>query len=88
LHRRLQEQLAKTGKVRAIVLKARQLGISTYTASRFFKLIIENPGLPTSSSGIPDAKAEQQSFGGMIIWRKHRKSSPWAGELAREENKQ
>ena len=35
LHRRLDEQKAKTGKVRAVVLKARQMGISTYIAARF-----------------------------------------------------
>jgi hypothetical protein len=34
LHRRLEEQKAKTGRVRAIVLKARQMGISTYVAAR------------------------------------------------------
>ena len=37
LHRRLEEQKAKTGRVRAIVLKARQMGISTYVAARFYK---------------------------------------------------
>jgi hypothetical protein len=45
LHRRLEEQKAKTGKVRAVVLKARQLGISTYIAGRFFKRTIQCPGL-------------------------------------------
>jgi len=29
LHRRIEEQKAKTGRVRVIILKARQLGIST-----------------------------------------------------------
>jgi hypothetical protein len=47
LHRRLEEQKAKTGMVRAIVLKARQMGISTYIAARFFKRTIQNPGLRT-----------------------------------------
>ena len=32
LHRRIEEQKAKTGRVRVIVLKARQLGISTYVS--------------------------------------------------------
>lgn len=36
LHRRLEEQRAKTGKVRALVLKGRQVGISTYIAGRFY----------------------------------------------------
>ncbi len=45
LHRRLEEQKAKTGKVRAVVLKARQMGISTYIAARFFRQTIARPGL-------------------------------------------
>jgi hypothetical protein len=32
----IEDQLAKTGKVRAIILKARQMGISTYTTARVF----------------------------------------------------
>jgi hypothetical protein len=47
LHRRLEDQLAKTGKVRAIVLKARQLGISTMIAARFLKKTIQTPGIRT-----------------------------------------
>ena len=47
LHRRLEEQKAKTGKVRAIVLKARQMGISTYIAARYYKRTVGNEGLRT-----------------------------------------
>jgi hypothetical protein len=36
LHEKLQAQLAKKGKVRAIILKARQIGISTYIEGRFY----------------------------------------------------
>lgn len=36
LHQRLEAQRAKTGKVRALVLKGRQVGISTYIAGRFY----------------------------------------------------
>lgn len=36
LHAKLEEQKARTGKVRALVLKGRQQGCSTYTAGRFF----------------------------------------------------
>lgn len=36
LHERLEEQLRRKGKVRAIVLKGRQVGISTYIAGRFY----------------------------------------------------
>lgn len=37
LHQKLADQYAKHGRVRAIVLKARQEGVSTYTAARFFR---------------------------------------------------
>jgi len=36
LHERLQEQLRTKGKVRALVLKGRQVGISTYISGRFY----------------------------------------------------
>src|ERR1700731_4827123 len=36
LHRRIEEQKAKTGRVRVIILKARQLGISTYVSARWW----------------------------------------------------
>ena len=36
MHQRLEAQRARTGKVRALVLKGRQVGISTYIAGRFY----------------------------------------------------
>lgn len=36
VHAMLEEQKARTGRVRAIVLKARQQGISTYVAARYY----------------------------------------------------
>lgn len=36
IHGRLQEQLERTGKVRALILKGRQQGVSTYTGGRFY----------------------------------------------------
>jgi hypothetical protein len=36
LHGKLEEQRAKTGKVRALVLKGRQQGVSTYIGGRFY----------------------------------------------------
>ena len=47
LHRIIEEQRARTGRVRVIVLKARQLGISTYVAARYYKQTTSNPGLRT-----------------------------------------
>ena len=36
VHDRLEEQLRETGRVRALILKARQPGVSTYVEARFF----------------------------------------------------
>ena len=47
LHALLEEQKAKTGRVRVVILKARQLGISSYTAARFYHRTIHSPGLRT-----------------------------------------
>jgi hypothetical protein len=35
-HARIEEQLARTGKVRAIILKGRQQGLSTYITARYY----------------------------------------------------
>ena len=47
LHRRIEEQKVKIGRVRVIILKARQLGISTYVSARFFHRCLFEPGLRT-----------------------------------------
>ncbi len=39
VHEKLSAQLKDTGRIRAIVLKARQEGISTYVAGRFFRRV-------------------------------------------------
>lgn len=39
VHEALEAQKAATGKVRALILKGRQQGISTYVAARFYKLV-------------------------------------------------
>ena len=45
LHDRLEEQRRKTGKVRALVLKGRQPGISTYVGARFYHRVTHHEGL-------------------------------------------
>lgn len=45
LHARLEAQKEKTGKVRAIVLKGRQQGISTYIGGRFYHRATHHRGL-------------------------------------------
>jgi hypothetical protein len=47
LHRIIEDQRNKTGRVRIVILKARQLGISTYIAARLFHRTIHSPGWRT-----------------------------------------
>ena len=42
LHQRLEQQMQAQGNIRALVLKARQVGISTYVEGRFFWRITQN----------------------------------------------
>lgn len=47
LHDLIEKQRQETGKVRVVILKGRQQGISTYTAARFFWRTIYNEGIKT-----------------------------------------
>jgi hypothetical protein len=47
LHERIEEQRARTGMVRALVLKGRQQGCSTYTEARFFWRTVWDRGIRT-----------------------------------------
>lgn len=42
VHKQLEQQLKETGRIRALCLKARQVGISTYVEGRFFWRITQN----------------------------------------------
>ena len=44
VHERLEAQIAATGKVRALILKGRQQGVSTYVQARYFHKIITRKG--------------------------------------------
>lgn len=44
IHQRLEEQREKTGRVRAIILKGRQQGCSTYVEGRFYWRVTHTPG--------------------------------------------
>lgn len=44
VHERIEQQLRETGKVRALVLKGRQQGISTYVQARFYHKLQFNKG--------------------------------------------
>ena len=45
VHRRLQKQLKETGSVRALILKCRQPGISTYSGGRFYHRVTHEKGI-------------------------------------------
>ena len=45
LHRALEAQKGQTGRVRAMILKGRQQGCSTYTEGRFFQRVTHYKGL-------------------------------------------
>ncbi|WP_271673210.1 hypothetical protein [Bradyrhizobium sp. CCBAU 51627] len=48
LHAIIEKQRAETGRVRVVVLKARQEGVSTYTAARYYHKTIRRPGFLTA----------------------------------------
>lgn len=45
LHGKLEEQLARTGMIRALVLKGRQQGVSTYTEGRYYWKVTHRRGV-------------------------------------------
>ncbi len=45
IHDQLQQQTKTTGKVRALILKARQPGCSTYVEGRFYWRVTHRPGV-------------------------------------------
>jgi hypothetical protein len=45
LHWKLEDLRRRTGKVRALVLKARQPGVSTYVEARFYWQVVRTPGI-------------------------------------------
>lgn len=47
LHERLEEQLERTGRVRAIILKGRQQGCSTYVGARFYHKTVTRKAMLT-----------------------------------------
>src|SRR5262249_39657033 len=45
IHGRLEQQLKKRKRVRALILKGRQQGCSTYVGARFYRRVTQNKGL-------------------------------------------
>jgi hypothetical protein len=62
LHALLEEQRKRTGRLRAIILKGRQVGCSTYIAGRFFHKTISTPGIRTFILG-HERRASSNLFG-------------------------
>jgi len=62
LHERLEDQLKRTGRVRAIILKGRQQGCSTYVAARFYHKTVTRTALLTFIFA-HDAEASSSLYG-------------------------
>ena len=45
VHERISRQRREQGRVRAVILKARQQGVSTYVAGRFYRAVTMRPGI-------------------------------------------
>jgi hypothetical protein len=80
LHQQLEAQLKGAGKVRAVVLKSRQTGVSTYLAARYFKATTANPGVRTMI--VAHEKSASRNLYGMVrrFWdllpREHKPAAP------------
>jgi hypothetical protein len=83
IHERLEEQKARTGKVRALILKGRQQGCSTYVAGRFYHQTTMNKGLRTFILTHEDA-ATQNLF--EMVARFHKHSPPCVTPSTSAEN--
>lgn len=73
VHERLEDQKRRTGKVRAIILKARQQGFSTYIAGRFYWQASHNRG--TEVFILTHEQAATDNLFGMVD-RYHRHNNP------------
>jgi len=78
VHDRIEAQLAKTGKVRALLLKARQQGFSTYIGGRFYWKTSLNRGLQTFIL-THEQEATDNLFGMVDRYHKHSSLKPSTG---------
>ena len=70
IHERLEQQLKETGKVRAIVLKARQMGISTYIAARLYHKVTTQCGKKALIVG-HEQKSTDSLYGMVRYFQQH-----------------
>lgn len=78
LHQKLEEQRAKTGKVRALLLKGRQGGYSTYAGGRFYHRTSTTPGVQTYIL-THEQEATNNLFGMVERFHKHNPLAPSTG---------
>lgn len=83
LHNRLEQQRSCTGKVRAIVLKPRREGMSTYIGARFFHKTVYGDGLRTRITTHLD-KSTQALFRMVKLF--HREMPDWLRPTAGEDS--
>lgn len=83
IHQRLEAQLAHTGKVRALILKGRQQGCSTYVGGRFYKQTTTRKGIRSFILTHEDA-ATQNLF--EMVNRYHDHSDPAIRPVTSAEN--
>lgn len=75
IHAKLEEQKAKTGKVRAMILKGRQQGCSTYIAARFYHRTSMHRGISAWIMA-HEQKASDTLFGIVERYQKHNPLRP------------
>lgn len=85
LHQKLEAQLAEFGWVRALILKGRQQGVSTYTAGRFYHRASLRRGRNVYILA-HEAPAAQSLFG--IVDRYHRHAGMFAPHVGRSNVKE
>lgn len=78
LHERLEEQKARTGRVRALVLKARQRGFSTYIGARFYHRTSMRGGTQTFIL-THEQDATDNLFGMVVRFHAHNPLRPATG---------
>lgn len=78
IHTKLEEQLKETGRVRAMILKGRQQGASTYTAARFYRRATLNKGINVYILS-HEQKATDNLFDMVDRFHKHNPIAPTTG---------
>lgn len=84
IHQRLEAQKAETGKVRALILKGRQQGCSTYVGGRFYHRVAHNPGVRVFILTHED-QATQNLFDIVNRYHEHFDGGPSTGAASAKE---